>query len=85
MGLLATERERFTRIADAIIEKNKPGATGYRRSLGPCSTFDVALSMRDAFLAFVREAYPALKFGVSGVEGTGGTSNLRVRAYLAGA
>lgn len=82
MGVLADQRELFTRIADSIIERNRPGSAGYRRSLGPCPTFDTALSIRDAFLAYVKEVYPAFRFGVSGVEGTGGTSNLRVRAFL---
>ena len=81
---LTKERKAlFTLIANSLIDRNDPGSTGYRRSLGACkSTWD-AEDMGAAFLRFVRRHYSDYRFGLSGVEGTGGTSKLRVRAYLA--
>lgn len=82
MSLTRAQREFFRNIAESLIARDTPGAQGYRRSLGPCRTFEEAAYLGEAFLRFVKRNYRDYKFGLSGIEGTGGTLNLRVRAYL---
>lgn len=83
MALTKAQREWFRSVAESLITRDRPGSAGYRRSLGPVADSAKAQAQRAAFLRYARRAFPRHEFGVSGVEGTGGTSNLRVRAYLA--
>lgn len=77
------QREMFKAIAQSLIDRNRPGSTGYRRSLGAVETTWEAEDLGQAFLNFVKRLFPRHEFRLSGVEGTGGTSNVRIRAYLA--
>jgi hypothetical protein len=85
MGLTKAERaqrDRFRSIAASLITRNRTGSTGFRRSLGAFTTPIEALRTGEKFLRWAKREYPSYVFGVSGLEGTGGTHNLRVRAYL---
>lgn len=79
------QRTLFRTIAESLIEANRPGSTGYRRSLGAVTSTWDAEDLGGMFLTYVKRVFPGHKFRLSGVEGTGGTSNLRIRAYLVGA
>ena len=75
---------KFKSIAEDLISTNRPGAKGRRRSLGPCATLEDVRTLKDAFLRYVAQNYPGVRFGVAwNGEGTGGTTNRRPRAYLA--
>jgi hypothetical protein len=77
-------RAKFTAIATDLVERQRWGAMNRRRSLGPAKTPQEAMYRGQAFLAFARDLFPEYRFGVSQVEGTGGTKNLRVRVYCLG-
>jgi hypothetical protein len=82
--LSAKTAARFTTIAQELIERQRFGSSGFRRSLGAHTTFTDAEVTGKAFLRYVKRNFPGYNFGVSGIEGTGGTHNLRVRAYCKG-
>jgi hypothetical protein len=84
LSLNKNARAKFTAIATDLVERQLWGAKNRRRSLGPSKTPMEATYRGRAFLDFARDLFPEYRFGVSQVEGTGGTQNLRVRVYCLG-
>ena len=80
--------ERFVEIARDLIEQgNKTESWGdksYRRSLGPTQDRITSLRRGQCFMQVAATQFPGYNFGITDVEGTGGTRNLRVRAFCRG-
>lgn len=81
--MTSQQREFFKAIAENLISVGRIGSSGYRRSLGAVGSHEAAQALGTTFMNWVKRNYPQHTFRLSGVEGTGGTSNLRVRVYLA--